>query len=309
MKDIRFIVRVKNNRLLKAREKMGFTQTAMAEYCGVGISRYGDIENLKFFPITKDGDWNIDAQKISSAVGLTEEELFPAAFKQILKTRMEYEVGLEELPKFTQPLEIEGPESLLEGQDLRKRVSAVLDSLTPREKKVLEMRFGLNGEDECNQVEVSKYFYYTKERIRQIEQKAIRKIRTTKRIRILDGRETDYELEEERDEFKADMIAREEERAREEAARPKPKPPQEICYQVAIFEGDEEPYIGKWLTRRWVKHGFYGSSGVTNAMGVYETLEAARATVPTDLRTRVDKNHPDAPWLVRDGGATEIWIC
>ena len=53
----------------------------------------------------------------------------------------------------------------------------ILESLTPREAKVLRMRFGINMNTDHTLEEVGKQFDVTRERIRQIEAKALRKLR------------------------------------------------------------------------------------------------------------------------------------
>ena len=63
----------------------------------------------------------------------------------------------------------------------------VLDSLTPREAKVLRMRFGIEMNTDHTLEEVGKQFDVTRERIRQIEAKALRKLRQTGRSRTLEG--------------------------------------------------------------------------------------------------------------------------
>ncbi len=60
---------------------------------------------------------------------------------------------------------------------LRDATSEVLESLTPREAKVLRMRFGIEMNTDHTLEEVGKQFYVTRERIRQIEAKALRKLR------------------------------------------------------------------------------------------------------------------------------------
>ena len=60
---------------------------------------------------------------------------------------------------------------------LRDVVKDVLDSLTPREAKVLRMRFGIEMSTDHTLEEVGKQFDVTRERIRQIEAKALRKLR------------------------------------------------------------------------------------------------------------------------------------
>ena len=59
----------------------------------------------------------------------------------------------------------------------REITKDVLDSLTPREAKVLRMRFGIEMNTDHTLEEVGKQFDVTRERIRQIEAKALRKLR------------------------------------------------------------------------------------------------------------------------------------
>jgi RNA polymerase primary sigma factor len=60
---------------------------------------------------------------------------------------------------------------------LRDVVKDILDSLTPREAKVLRMRFGIEMTSDHTLEEVGKQFDVTRERIRQIEAKALRKLK------------------------------------------------------------------------------------------------------------------------------------
>ncbi len=70
-------------------------------------------------------------------------------------------------------------------QMLREQVQSVLSVLTERERQVLELRFGLvDGKDHTLE-EVSRYFDVTRERVRQIEAKALRKLRHPTRSRLL----------------------------------------------------------------------------------------------------------------------------
>ena len=69
--------------------------------------------------------------------------------------------------------------------DLSKRAREVLATLTPREEKVLRMRFGIDEGGEHTLEEVGETFSVTRERIRQIETKALRKLRHPSRSRTL----------------------------------------------------------------------------------------------------------------------------
>lgn len=70
-------------------------------------------------------------------------------------------------------------------EDLKEKVREVLKTLTPREEKVLKMRFGIDVASEHTLEEVGKDFSVTRERIRQIEVKALRKLRHPSRSKKL----------------------------------------------------------------------------------------------------------------------------
>ena len=70
-------------------------------------------------------------------------------------------------------------------QLFRQQVADVLSSLTPRERRVLELRFGLEDGKARTLEEVGREFNVTRERIRQIEGKALRKLRSPSRSRQL----------------------------------------------------------------------------------------------------------------------------
>ena len=84
------------------------------------------------------------------------------------------------------PLEDAIVESL-DQELLRRRMEKVLGSLTPREEMVLKLRYGLENGKEFTLEEVGQEFKVTRERIRQIEAKAIRKIQHQSRRRYLRG--------------------------------------------------------------------------------------------------------------------------
>ena len=68
---------------------------------------------------------------------------------------------------------------------LKEQLSEVLDTLTDRERKVLRLRFGMDDGRARTLEEVGKEFDVTRERIRQIEAKALRKLRHPSRSRKL----------------------------------------------------------------------------------------------------------------------------
>jgi len=70
-------------------------------------------------------------------------------------------------------------------RNLKEQTQGVLKTLTPREEKVLKMRFGVGGGSEHTLEEVGQNFTVTRERIRQIESKALRKLRHPSRSKML----------------------------------------------------------------------------------------------------------------------------
>jgi RNA polymerase primary sigma factor len=69
--------------------------------------------------------------------------------------------------------------------DLRETTTRVLASLTPREERILRMRFGIGMNKDHTLEEVGQQFMVMRERIRQIEAKALRKLKHPSRSRIL----------------------------------------------------------------------------------------------------------------------------
>ena len=69
--------------------------------------------------------------------------------------------------------------------NLREMTTRILSGLTPREERVLRMRFGIGMSTDHTLEEVGQQFSVTRERIRQIEAKALRKLKHPSRSKIL----------------------------------------------------------------------------------------------------------------------------
>ena len=101
---------------------------------------------------------------------------------------LETPVGQEEsslLGDFIEDETIPAPAEAASHQLLKEQVRSALSVLTDREREVLEMRFGLKDGQDHTLEEVGQYFRVTRERIRQIEAKALRKLRHPTRSRAL----------------------------------------------------------------------------------------------------------------------------
>ena len=82
-----------------------------------------------------------------------------------------------QLGDFLEDKAVGSPNDSLISQDLMSQVERALSTLSPKEKKILRLRFGIGEEGEHTLEEVGKRFAVTRERIRQIETKALRKLR------------------------------------------------------------------------------------------------------------------------------------
>jgi len=94
-------------------------------------------------------------------------------------------VSSETLGDFTEDKESPTPQKIATHTLLKEQLDDVLETLTYREKRVLELRFGIVGGHPHTLEEIGKEFGVTRERIRQIEAKALRKLRHPSRSKIL----------------------------------------------------------------------------------------------------------------------------
>lgn len=132
-------------------------------------------------------------EKISEELSITED-----AVKESLILRKNYlsytslniPIGDEENTELGEMIpeeDILSIENIVAGRELRRNLEAVLDTLTQREQKVIRLRFGLDDGRPRTLEEVGKQFNVTRERIRQIEEKALRKLRHPSRARKIAG--------------------------------------------------------------------------------------------------------------------------
>jgi RNA polymerase primary sigma factor len=101
---------------------------------------------------------------------------------------LETPIGEEEdsyLGDFIEDKKIINPAEAVMNINLSEQTRKVLATLTPREEKVLRMRFGIGEKSDHTLEEVGQDFFVTRERIRQIEAKALRKLRHPSRAKLL----------------------------------------------------------------------------------------------------------------------------
>jgi len=120
---------------------------------------------------------DIPVSKVRKILKIAQEPISP-----------ETPIGEEEdshLGDFIEDKAVVSPSDAVINLNLKEQTSSVLKTLTPREEKVIKMRFGLDDGSEHTLEEVGQSFAVTRERIRQIEAKALRKLRHPSRSRKL----------------------------------------------------------------------------------------------------------------------------
>lgn len=126
--------------------------------------------------------------EIAKVMGITEDKV-----REIIKiaqdpVSLETPIGEEEdshLGDFIPDDDAPAPDNMATQAMLKRQLNDVLSTLTPREEKVLRLRFGLDDGRTRTLEDVGKEFNVTRERIRQIEAKALRKLRHPSRSRRL----------------------------------------------------------------------------------------------------------------------------
>lgn len=104
-----------------------------------------------------------------------------------LETPVFSEKDSTRLGEFVEDSDYVAPDEVIIDKSLKEEINQVLKSLTEKEAEILQYRFGLNGKIPLSLKEVGDKFRLTKERIRQIEKKAIRRLRHPNRSQYLEA--------------------------------------------------------------------------------------------------------------------------
>ena len=182
MNEYRIDIKVRNNLLLSKIEKIGFK--SIPDFCknhGISYRTVIKLISMKMKATDKNGNFLDTVYKISDALCCSPEDIFTEKQinaelktnkKTLLVNEAEIQFCIESLSQNNLLLE---DKVNIEQRD--KILFEKLDSLYPREREIIMMRFGLGGEEEHTLEEIGKKFGVTRSRIREIEAKAIRKLR------------------------------------------------------------------------------------------------------------------------------------
>ena len=178
-------VTVRNNLILKAIKDFGYTNlNNFAKATGVSITGLYSLVNLMEPPVGVKGEFIKSAKDLMEVLGACPSELWTdeQLTLRLDSNRTERVMSKEALQITLQSsarslIGLDYPEQEMVEQEMVEIVKDKLDSLTPREAKILRMRFGFDGGIGHTLEEVGKVFKVTREQIRHIEARALRKLR------------------------------------------------------------------------------------------------------------------------------------
>jgi len=186
----------RNARLVDARKEKGWTQKQLGDLVGLHPSHISAIEVLRLIPN------EFIMGEVATALEKSTEYLFPdslmtalqeGVFRERITDLAEANVILlteavqaRLLPQVATHEEVfEDAEDRIDIGIIREQIEKILPTLVPREEKVIRMRFGLDDDCPLTLEEVGREFGVNRERIRQIEAKALRKLRHPSRSKKL----------------------------------------------------------------------------------------------------------------------------
>ena len=188
MKEFRLKVSVRNNLLLSAIEAQGYASVAEFERaCGLGMGRINNLVAMREAPISTFGEFSKNAKLVMEVLGAAPTDLWTEQQLTIkLKTNsgeraIDANLVQHLLEQQDRTDYLPSPEDSLLAAETSAIVNEVLGTLKPREKDVLQQRF----EKDLTLEEVGNHHGVSKERIRGIEAKALRKLRDPTRSTIL----------------------------------------------------------------------------------------------------------------------------
>ena len=175
-------VKLFNGSLKKLRKERGLYQKDVAKKVGISIGTYSHIENMRLVPRQEIAD------KIADFFGKDVRELFPMEFLKFMHTQNttdisygKMEIKALETYEAKEALKLEescDPEQQTLSAELASLLTRKIDTmLKPREKKIVKMKFGLDGYNPHTLAEIADVFMVTRDRVRQILERALSKLK------------------------------------------------------------------------------------------------------------------------------------
>ena len=185
MQDYRVKITIRNERLLAAMEGLGYKSVAeFSRNQGLNSNKVREIFSGKIPPLDREGNPKELTKEILEILNLTIEKAFTEKqLKGFKKHTFEVKIEEEKLLQIISPAK--NQEIKVIEQEVKSKLSEILSTLTPREEKILRMRFGIGMNTDHTLEEVGRKFFVTRDRIRQIEARALRKLKHPSRSKQL----------------------------------------------------------------------------------------------------------------------------
>ena len=154
------------------------------------LTKIGSINkiNKTYAKLEQEFEREPNAEEIAEALDITEAEVKESMKNAGRHVSMDAPLVQDEDNNMYDVLksdEVITPETELLYESLRKEIDRAISTLTPREADVVRLYFGLNGSHPMTLEEIGEKFDLTRERVRQIKEKAIRRLKHTSRSKIL----------------------------------------------------------------------------------------------------------------------------
>ena len=154
------------------------------------LNKIGSINkiNKTYAKLEQEFEREPNAEEIAEALDITEAEVKESMKNAGRHVSMDAPLVQDEDNNMYDVLksdEVVTPETELLYESLRKEIDRAISTLTPREADVVKLYFGLNGSHPNTLEEIGEKFDLTRERVRQIKEKAIRRLKHTSRSKIL----------------------------------------------------------------------------------------------------------------------------
>jgi len=192
MSDVRVQVRFRNDMLQRLIDEHPLPMYKIAEEIDVSVCHLMGLKALQRSPwsIRSRENYSKSAIRIAANFNLPPEVLFPEEIYRIKwPSKLEKAFPAERIACLVQSDEQRRralpPHEEMENKEKKELLDSMLKTLTPREEMVLRKRFGLGDEEFHTLEEVGQDFKVNRERIRQIEAKALRKLRNPGRFKII----------------------------------------------------------------------------------------------------------------------------
>ena len=154
------------------------------------LNKIGSINkiNKTYAKLEQEFEREPNAEEIAEALDITEAEVKESMKNAGRHVSMDAPLVQDEDNNMYDVLksdEVVTPETELLYESLRKEIDRAISTLSPREADVVRLYFGLNGSHPMTLEEIGEKFDLTRERVRQIKEKAIRRLKHTSRSKIL----------------------------------------------------------------------------------------------------------------------------